>query len=358
MERLVITLILITVVGLSISSCQANHGIGTKSATQTLAPSQVKSTPSLEIKPTKTDIPAGSNETACFETYSAPIAFMPDNSRILVRATMGVQIYNLEKLKEEGFLESPTNLNRPTVALSTDGEILAWALEDNTIQLIRVSDEKVLHTLVGHTGPITKLRFSQSGDRLFSASQDGWVRVWDRNGEPVNAFQPGGGEVLGIGVSSDGTILATIPFDGPVKLWDTKDFQELAELGGTGGYDTSDVAFSMDGHFVAADLTIGLSVWDATNQTLLWDGINSIAFAFSPVGSMLAYSDIGEENNIVLSSPDGKQKLNKLEVPRGPVWELIFSPDGTLLASADDVEIRIWRAEDGKLLYIGKSVCP
>lgn len=358
MQRLVIFLILITVVSLSVSSCQPNQDINPKSATDILVTSEVQGTQSSEIQPTETDLPMGSDQTACFETYVAPIAFMSDNSRILVGATTGVQIYNLEKLKEERFLESPTNLNRPIVALSPDEETLTWALEDNTIQLIRLSDEKVLQSLVGHTGAITKLRFSQTGERLFSASHDGWVRVWTSTGEPVHAFQPGGGEVFGIGISPDGTRLATIPMDGPVKLWDTKDFQALIEVGGTGGYDTSDVAFSMDGGFLAADLATGLSVWDAANQTLLWDGINSMAFAFSPVGNILAYSDIGEDNTIVLSSPDGKQKLQKLERHEGPIWELLFSPDGSLLASADGLEIRIWRVGDGKLLYVGKSVCP
>lgn len=362
MQRLVIVLILITVADLSVSSCQTNQTIGTKSVTPTLSPSnQVKSTSALGITPTKNaTTPVSSNQTVCFETYYLePVAFMPSNSRIVVKVRTGVQIYNLEKLKEEMYIESPTNLNDgPVVALSTDGETLAWALVDNTIQLIRVYDGKVLHTLIGHTGPITKLRFSQSGDRLFSASHDGWVRVWNSNGKQVNAFQPGGGEVLGIGVSLDGTTLATIPFDGPVKLWDTKNLQAFTELGGTGGYDTSDVAFSMDGRYVAADLATGLSIWNTTQQKLLWGAINSMAFSFSPKENMIAYSDIGEDNNITLISLDGKQKLNKLESHQGPVFELIFSPDGSLLASADGVEIRIWRVEDGKLLYIGKTRCP
>jgi WD40 repeat protein len=248
-------------------------------------------------------------------------------------------------------------LDRPNAALSPDGKTLAWALEDNTIQLVRVADEKVLHTLVGHSGPITRLRFSPAGDRLFSAADDGWVRVWNMDGVQVNAFQPGG-EVLGIGLSADGATLATIPSDGPVKLWDTKDFQTSTELGGTGGYNTSDVAFSPDGHFVAADLATGLSVWDAANRTLLWSGVNSMAFAFSPLGNLLAYADVDTNNKIILVSPDGKQKVNALTGHQGTVWKLIFSPDGSLLASADDLEIRIWRVEDGRLLYIGKSACP
>ena len=336
----------ISVVGLFVSACQS------------LAPGPSNTLPAPEVAPTSTGTPIGANQTACFKTYSDPIAFTPDDSRILVGANTGVQVYDLAKQAEERFLKSPTNLERPNAALSPDGEILAWALEDNTIQLIRVVDKKVLHTLVGHTGPITRLRFSQAGDRLFSAADDGWVRVWNKDGAQVNAFQPGGGEVLGIGVSADGTMLATIPPDGPVKLWDTKDFQKSTELGGTGGYNTSDVAFSVDGHFVAADLATGLSVWDAAKQTLLWGGVNSMALAFSPTKNMLAYADVDKNNTIVLISPDGKQKLNTLAGHQSTVWKLIFSPDGSLLASADDLEIRIWRVEDGRLLYIGKSVCP
>jgi WD40 repeat protein len=40
------------------------------------------------------------------------------------------------------------------------------------------------------------------------------------------------------------------------------------------------------------------------------------------------------------------------------VGELLFSPDGTLLASTDWVDLRIWRVEDATLLYVGKTACP
>jgi len=103
-------------------------------------------------------------------------------------------------------------------------------VEDFSIQLIRISDKILLHTLTGHMDIIGKLSFSPNGDRLFSASHDTWVRVWDMEGNLIHAFQPPGAlgfpdEVLGIGISPDGTMLATIPFDGPVKLWDLRDYE-------------------------------------------------------------------------------------------------------------------------------------
>jgi WD40 repeat protein len=185
-------------------------------------------------------------------------------------------------------------------------------------------------------------------------------------GNLIYAFQPLGAlgfpnEVLGIGVSPDGTMLATIPFDGPVKLWDLKDYQMVRELGSFGGFVTSDIFFSPDGQLVAADTASGLFLWQTSDGTELLGGnpgINTMAVAFSPDGRFLAYGEIGEKFDIVLSSPDGSQKIRTLEGLPRLVGILFFSPDSSLLLSSDWVETRIWRVDDGQLMYIGKSTCP
>jgi WD40 repeat protein len=328
-------------------------GIPTPAPTYSPVPTPIR-------QPTDTLVPATTPTTfaACFVTFYDPIAFTPDNNRILVKSNSGIQVFNLQTMKEEKFIGAPPNFKGLAAALSPDGETLAWALEDNTIQLLRVSDLALLSTIrTGHTGMI-KLKFTPKGDRLFSASHDGWVKEWDRDGKQVTAFQPGGGEVMNIGLSQNGKMLATIPSDGPVMLWNLDDYKLIRELRGSGGYDTSDVAFSPDGQFVAADLATGLFLWKVSDGTELMGGnsaVNSMAVAFSPDGHIFAYSDI---NDVVLSSPDGTQKINRLEGHQAPVFKLVFSPDGSMLASVDDTEILIWQVEDGKLLDIGKSKCP
>ena len=328
---------------------------------------------SIAISPTRVTTPRTDALSAsitltpappCFVTGFSPIAFLPDGDRIVVRAENGVQIFNLQTMEEEEFLDAPTGLIMQAVAVSPDGEILAWALEDFSIQLIRISDKKLLHTLTGHRDIVGKLIFSPDGDRLFSASHDTWVRVWDMAGNLVHAFQPPGAigypnEVLGIGISLDGTMLATIPFDGPVKLWDLKDYRMVRELGSFGGFDTSDISFSPDGQLVAADTATGLFLWKTSDGTALLSGnpgINSMAVAFSPDGHFLAYGEIGEKFEVILSSPDGTRKIRTLEGHFAGV--LFFSPDSSLLLSSDWVETRIWRVEDGKLLFVGKNSCP
>jgi WD40 repeat protein len=304
--------------------------------------------------PTGTPAPA----VPCFTSYIDPFAFLPDSSSMLVRAEMGVQQFNLQTMQQEGFINSPSNLNGPVVALSPEGEKLAWALEDGTIQLVRVSGQAVLTSIKsGQTSPL-KLEFTPTGDRLFSSSHDGTLKVWGMDGNLVNGFQPGGGEIMNIGLSPDGTMLATIPSDGEITLWNADNFKVITGLSSSGGYDTSDVVFSPNGEYIAADLATGLFLWKMPEKTELLgtrSPINSMAVAFSADGRLLAYAD---QNNIVLRSPDGSQILRTLVGHQSPIFELLFSPDGSTLVSADDMEIRIWRVEDGGLLAIGKTACP
>jgi WD40 repeat protein len=205
---------------------------------------------------------------------------------------------------------------------------------------------------------VTKLRFTPDGNHLVSASHDYWVRVWNLQGEELGSFQPPG-EVLGIGISPDGRALATIPFDGPVALWDLETLEKIKDLSGTGGYDTSDPYFSPDGQLLAADLASGLYLWRISDGKLIWNEINnSMAIAFSPDDRYWAYSDINDNNKVFLSLPDGSEIVRSMEGHQGPVWELLFSPDSQLLVSTDGLDIRVWDVEDGSLLYLGKATCP
>lgn len=360
MAERTILLILSGVVLISLAACQPaalSSATETNPPTDTAQPSPSPTqTATPEPSPTSTPEPPA-DSPACFTPREIlPFALMPDNAQLLIRTGSGVQIINLENLEEESFLEAPQNVY--AAAISPDGGTLAWSLEDDSIQLIRLSDRETIATLTGHPDLVYDLRFSPAGDRLYSASHDGVVREWDLDGNLLSSIDAGG-EVLGMGVSPDGTQLVTIPFDGPVALWDLASSERLAEFGSTVGYDTSDAVFSPDGQFLAADLATGIYLWRVSDAELLWNGVkNSMAVAFSPDGQFLAYSDIDDGNPVVLASPDGAQTVKQLGELQSPVWQLFFSSDGSQLVATDGVEIRIWQVEDGELIYIGKAACP
>jgi len=365
-----ITFILLSL-ALFMNSCQ--NGLDSESTTIVLTPTQQTSLPSETVaSPTSTresePEPTGTNRPGatgivpqCFISSSeaSPFAFMPDSARIVIKEQSGVRIFNVETMEEERFLQTPP-LPGP-IALSPDGGTLAWALEDYTIQLVRSMDGELIHTLEGHFWPVTKLRFSSSGDNLFSASMDTWVRVWDLNGELVDSFEPTGAnnspnEIQGIGISPDEKMLGSVPFDGPARVWNLADKQEIVNLGGTGGDVTSDFAFSADGQFVAADQAGRLSVWRTSDWKKIGPEVLSMAFAFSPDGRFLAYHD-SVDSNVYLHSLAETEEIRDLEGAQTFIYDLFFSPDGTLLASGG-AGIQIWQVETGQLLYVGKDTCP
>jgi hypothetical protein len=314
----------------------------TSSPTATLAASPL---------PSETPIPS----VACFETYYDPFAFLPNSLILLVRAEMGVQLFNLETMQSVKFIQAPNIIDGPAVALSPDN-ILAWAFTDGTIQLIRMQDQQPIFTKQsGQSSPI-KLEFSPTQDYLYSIAPDSLLHIWDMSGTYWEIYTDAG-ELANISISPDGNKIALIPVDGPVALMSLEHLELVRKLGGTGGSDTSDAVFSPDGQYLAANLATGLHVWSmADGKELLGDDspVYSMAVAYSPDGKYLAYADI---NNLVLSSPDGSKIIRSLSGHQTPIFRLLFSPDSSLLVSADDLEMRVWQVEDGELLAVGKREC-
>jgi WD40 repeat protein len=79
--------------------------------------------------------------------------------------------------------------------------LLASTGSDRTIRVWDVESQRGLLTLSGHGAGVTCVAFSKSGDRLFSSSQDGTLRVWGLSFDggfrryPIK-YQPGQGLVF------------------------------------------------------------------------------------------------------------------------------------------------------------------
>lgn len=378
MQKKLWILILFLPLAFLITSCQSQHPLNVTSAAPLATIAIPTSSPTLgptstlttEVNPTPTDIPQPTNTPApaCYVTQGVPFAFMPDSRHLFTKGDAGIQIMDLQAKLSEDFISIPSTSGglAAVTALSPKGDLLALGLTDNSIQVYRTADKKLLHILNGHTDIITELEFSPDGEKLYSASHDTWVRVWDRSGKQVGAFQPTGAddfpnEVLGMSLSADGKMLATIPFDGKTKIWDADKFTLIRELGAYGGYDTSDAVFSPDGQYLAAMTANGLFLWKVSDGRQLMGGnpgINAMELNYSPDGRFLVYWDVEGNNEITFLSPDGSKKIRTLPTDGIPVWVLTFSPDSTLMVAASDTETLIWRLADGELLFVGKPGCP
>jgi len=84
--------------------------------------------------------------------------------------------------------------------------------------------------LVGHTGTISWLEFSDDGSMIATTSGDGTARVWDAaTGAGIVTFRHDGGRLSGAGFSPDGRRLVSVEDGGEVRVW-ALSVDELLEI--------------------------------------------------------------------------------------------------------------------------------
>ena len=160
-------------------------------------------------------------------------------------------------------------------------------------------------------------------------------------------------EVFGVAFSPDGGRLASISWDGAVKLWEVATGGEVRTFRGlvrrpTWDYFGNAVAFRPDGRWLAAASGDGrVVVWDADTgrevHTLIGHSRPVTAVAFSPDGRRIASA--AGDNTIKLWDVRTGEEVFTLRGHSSGILGLAFSPDGNRIASAStDLTVKIWDA--------------
>jgi WD40 repeat protein/serine/threonine protein kinase len=266
----------------------------------------------------------------------------PSGIRVAVcEQTTGKELRQLLP-KAEGWYAA-VSPNGTRLALADKAEIKVWDL----------TREVLIRFLKGHTEKQTNgLAFSPDGQRLSSAGQDGTVLVWDlgeREPTPVT-WRGHEGWVYHAPFSPDGLRLASIGEDGLVQVWDAG--ARGPEARGTKRGWGTPLAFTPDGRRL-------LALGESPGAPELWDVVSGQKLSaprggggpvvYSPNGSWLAS---GSPDGIRLWDATTGREARTIPGTQGCVG-LAFAPDGRL-ASARDGAVQVWDPASGRELLTFK----
>ncbi len=321
------------------------------------------------------------------------VAWSPDGSRLASSGLDGkVRVWELATGKQSCESERPEAIL--AVAWSPDSKYVAFTGPFQGIYVLESVTGKVLYVMSRHTSQVTSLSWSADGKRLASCGQDQTVKIWDAaqrrhlfsflrpnrvqcvSWDPTSRLVAVGAwqgavaiidvdtqtkihhlfghedRVWGIDWNQDGTQLASVSLAGELKVWDASVADEpRALVAGIRGFEQ--VAWSSDGTRLAASNEESIFVWDSLEsqpRALAAYGRVLTALCWSPSGERLA-SASGADSARIWDVATGQVVL---ELNPGSTSDsaVAWSPDGRLIASANNGALSLHDADSGEVVRV------
>ncbi|MEO1016738.1 MAG: adenylate/guanylate cyclase domain-containing protein [Pseudomonadota bacterium] len=232
------------------------------------------------------------------------------------------------------------------LAVSTNNNVLISGGADGALRVWDLEAKTPLLTVRAHGNAVRDLAISTDGDRLISSDSAGEVSLWPLpiSGDPIR-LPVSSGDAKSVELAKDGTAITASASSG-IQFWNA-DGRLQHEIPANRAGPVGAIGISPDGSILAtggADHQV--RIWDMTTQASrrLLKGHTApvVDLAFSPDGGLLATAST--DRTVRLWETATGAALAILKGHSDSVDTVAFSPEGDALITAGaDATARVWR---------------
>jgi outer membrane biosynthesis protein TonB len=257
--------------------------------------------------------------------------------------------------------DAPAVLPAPCgpAAVSPDGEFAAWGSPENLPTVTRTSDNIVWRNMGPperrHSTPLSALAFAADGQTLYSASNDGAVRSWStRDGEYIRDLPSSSSRPVRTMLVADASFVAAGEAAAParVRVW-APQCPDPILLGGASAEITA-LAYDSEARMIIggdADGEVLGWAWEAPScqgqSSPVWRRrqMDRTVQTILPARGSRLYIDYSDAVLAWRFGAKGVEDDGESLDPKNPISGAAVVDDGetTLLATADDRNVRLWR---------------
>lgn len=283
---------------------------------------------------------------ATFSPDGLRVATVDDDGLLCVRDAR-------ERLESESLVGSTAPAG--PIAVSPDGGLIAVAARDHSLRLLDSADLGEYKHQYGDISEIISIKFSPKGEMISTLSTSGIVtsryvqprkykyredKIWSRS------------KILAMDYIDERGTIATVCDDGVLRFWEVESGREIDSAQAHRGAITSLATDPKTRRAATSGVDHEIKIWkyddhDRLKGRTIARDLEVKALAFAPDGERLAAIDPSGDVLILNGEGSIDRKIGRL---RSGVHTIVFSPDGSLLATEEgDFIVRLWNWRTGEL---------